>query len=138
MSAGNGSREVSLAALSLRIGLGIVTITEGWLRTSHSGELISLWYALHLPGPPILGRGLEIALICSGMLLVVGLLTRFMGLFVALVMFAEILATKAPHANFQGWTTEWQSFWMALGLVACGAGSASLDTWIRKRRDALV
>ena len=126
-------RDPHLAPLFLRIGLGIFILIDAWSGISNLHAVISLWQNLHLPGPAVLGAGLEIAKFCGGILLVVGLLTRFLGLFFALAMSGEILATKAPLQNFGGGALEWQSFWMALALLVLGAGSLSLDGFIRGR-----
>ena len=120
-----------LAPFFLRIGLGTLLLIDGWSRISDLHTVVALWHRLHLPGPAVLGPGLEIAKLCGGILLVVGLLTRFLGFFFALAMLGEILATKAPLRHFGGGTVEWQSFWMALALLVLGGGSVSLDGFIR-------
>lgn len=127
-----------LAPLFLRIGLGILAVANGWSRISNLDAVVSLWQTMHLPGPAVLGSGLEIAEFCGGILLIVGLLTRALGLFFALVMLGEILATKAPLANLGGWALEWQSLWMALALLVLGAGSVSLDGLLRRRAQHLL
>jgi hypothetical protein len=48
-------------------------------------------------------------------------------------MVGEIFATKVPLKHFRGWALEWQSIWMALALLVLGAGSVSLDGFIRGR-----
>ena len=133
MSTDDRLHALRLAPLLLRIGLGVVTVTGGWAQVSHHAALISLWHALQLPGPAALGIGFEIAEICGGVLLIAGVLTRLTGLFLALALLAEILATKAPLTSFSGWAHEWQSFWMALALLVLGAGPVSLDAWFRAR-----
>jgi putative oxidoreductase len=120
-----------LGPLFLRIGLGVLTIIETWPKVTNPEAVISLWQTLHLPGPSVLGYGFEIAKFGGGLLLVVGLLTRLLGLFFALAMAGEILATKTPLGNPSGWTLEWQSFWMSLALLVLGAGSVSLDAFLR-------
>lgn len=121
-----------LGPLFLRIGLGMVMVFETWPRVFSPAEVTSLWQALHLPGSPALGYGFEIAKFGSGILIVVGLLTRFLGAFVALAMLGEVLATKAPLGNPVGWALEWQSFWVGLALLVFGAGSISPDALLRR------
>ncbi len=133
MSTNDRLHTLGLAPLFLRIGLGTITIIHGWSRASNPAAVMSLWQLLHLPGPAVLGPGIEIAEFCGGILLMVGLLTRFSGFLLALAMLGETLATKAPLANFGGWALEWQSFWMALALLMLGAGSISLDGLLRRR-----
>jgi uncharacterized membrane protein YphA (DoxX/SURF4 family) len=128
---GDPLQGLRLAPLFLRIGIGILMIIDGWSRVSDLGAVISVWQTLHLAGATVLGPGLEIAKVCGGALLILGLVTRFLGLFFALFMFGEILATKAPLENIAGWALEWQSFWMALALLVLGAGSVSLDGFLR-------
>jgi len=106
-------------------------LIDTWPRVSNPAAVTSLWQTLHLPGPSVLGYGFEIAKFGSGILIVAGLLTRFLGIFVALAMFGEVLATKAPLGNPSAWTLEWLSFWIGLTLLVLGAGSVSLDALLR-------
>jgi uncharacterized membrane protein YphA (DoxX/SURF4 family) len=122
-----------LVPLFLRIGLGILILIDGWSKISNLHRVISLSERLHLTAPAVLGPALEMAKVCGGFLLVVGLLTRFLGLFFALALVGEIVATKTPLKNFGGWALEWQSIWMALALLVLGAGPVSLDGFIRGR-----
>lgn len=124
-----------MGPLFLRMGLGTFLLIETWPRVSNPAAVSSLWQTLHLPGPSVLGYGLEIAKLGSGILLVVGLLTRFLGLFLALAMFGEVLVTKAHLGNPSGWALEWQSFWMGLALLVLGAGSVSLDALLGGRAE---
>lgn len=120
-----------LGPLFLRIGLGTLLLIDTWPRVSNPAAVTSLWQTLHLPGPSMLGYGFEIAKFGSGLLIIAGLLTRFLGLFLALAMFGEVLATKAPLRDPGAWGLEWLSFWMGLTLLVLGAGSVSLDAVLR-------
>lgn len=134
LSTSNRIHTLGLAPLFLRIGLGTLTVIHGWSRVSNPAAVMSIWQELRLPGPAVLGPGIEIAEFCAGILLVVGLMTRFSGLFLALAILVETLATKAPFTHVGGWALEWLSFWMALALVLLGAGFASLDGLLRRHR----
>lgn len=49
------SRNLDLALLGLRIGLGVLFILAGWGKVSHVAGVVGLWQRLHLPLPHVFG-----------------------------------------------------------------------------------
>ena len=68
----------------------------------------------------------------GGILLIVGLWTRLVGLLLAVDMLGALLIVKIHTRTFI--QQEWLAFWMSLALLALGAGALSVDAVLRARR----
>jgi putative oxidoreductase len=126
-----------LALLCLRIGLGVLFIVYGWGKISNVGGVVGMWEKLHLFAPPLLGPVHAVVEFGGGILLIAGLLTRLVGLLLAIDMIGALVIVKIPATQFAqrgGWSLEWQALWIALALLAGGGGAFSLDGLLRNVR----
>src|SRR5215813_10127545 len=124
---------VPYAALALPLRLAVATIfwNSGMTKLADCNATLTLFtdeYQVPLL-PPELAANLALAIeITTPVLLVLGLLTRAAAL-VLLGMAAVIEIFVYPQA----WPTHIQWAAMLLFLLCRGAGSASLDHWVRRR-----
>jgi putative oxidoreductase len=121
-----------LVVLCLRIGLGTLFIAHGWPKLSNLAGNIALWQSLHLPLPAALAPVQAVIEFFGGILLLCGLLTRLAGVLLAADVLGAILVVDVHTGTIIG--LEWLALWVSLALVGSGAGSWSLDEFLRKRR----
>jgi putative oxidoreductase len=126
------SRNRDLALLCLRIGLGVVFVLAGWAKVSHPAGVVGLWQRLHLPLPGVFGPIHAIVEFGGGILILVGLFTRVIGLLLAVDMLGALFLVKIHTPMFIG--AEWLALWISLALMAVGAGSLSLEASLKGRR----
>jgi putative oxidoreductase len=121
-----------LAMLCLRVGLGIFFLRAGWIKVTHVSAVVGLLQRLHLPLPHVSGPVQAIVEFAGGLLLLPGLLTRLVGVLLAIDMAGALLLVKLHTTTFIG--QEWLAMWISLAFVTGGAGAVSLDALLRNRR----
>ncbi len=126
------SAGLDLIVLCLRIGLGALFIAHGWPKLSDLAGNIALWQHLHLPLPAVMGPAQAVVEFFGGILLLCGLLTRLVGLLLAIDLLGAIVVVDIHAGTIIG--LEWLALWVSLALVGSGAGAWSLDGFLRNRR----
>lgn len=124
-----------LALLLMRVVVGIVFLTQGYLKLFGAPAKWVHWFAGH--GFPsyfaYVAGGLEFF---GGILLILGLLTRVAGLFLAVEMGVAVWKVSLPHAGI--YNVDGYGFPLMLGLAsftlaAVGAGLISADAFTFER-----
>ena len=131
------NRFQSLGALVMRLVLGIIMVRHGYDKIIPSGALYNFSHMvtrLHLP--VWLGYVAAFTEFFGGMLLIIGLLTRFAALMVAFDMATAILKIHL-HGGLMGpnsFALPLALFSIALMLIFTGCGWLGLDDFRGKRR----
>lgn len=144
-------REVSPWAIILRIGVGLIFLTEGLNKFIHPSERGSgRFMELGFPAPELVANAIGIVEIIAGSMLLMGFLTRFAAIFLLGVALNAIILTKIPvligapigpftgvDADFFGITgfmyearLDFLNFMATLYLVAAGPDQRSLDMYL--------
>lgn len=124
------------AALLLRILVGWVFLTEGIQKFLFPAALgVGRFTKIGIPWPHITAPFVGVVEISCGMLLMIGLITRFAAIPLLIDIGVAIATTKVPMLFHQGfWPAMHEGrtdFCMLLGLIAIlsmGAGRISCDT----------
>jgi uncharacterized membrane protein YphA (DoxX/SURF4 family) len=124
------------AALLLRILVGWVFLTEGIQKFLFPAALgVGRFTKIGIPWPHVTAPFVGVVEIICGMLLMIGLVTRFAAIPLLIDIGVAIATTKIPMLLHQGfWTAMHEGrtdFCMALGLIAIlciGPGRLSCDT----------
>jgi putative oxidoreductase len=118
-----------LALLLLRVGVGGIFLYEGYLKLFVSPAKWLAWFPQH--GFPsyfaYLAGGMEFF---GGILLIVGLVTRIAGLFLAAEMGIAVWKVNLPHSglhNVDGYGLPLMLALASFTLAAVGAGLVSVD-----------
>jgi len=118
-----------LALLLLRLGVGGVFLQQGYLKLFREPAKWLHWFPQH--GFPsyfaYLAGGIEFF---GGILLILGLLTRVAGLFLAVEMAVAVWKVSLPHAgirNVDGYGFPLMLALASFTLAAVGAGLLSVD-----------
>ena len=118
-----------LALLLLRVGVGGIFLYEGYLKLFVSPAKWLVWFPQH--GFPsyfaYLAGGMEFF---GGILLIVGLVTRIAGLFLAVEMGIAVWKVNLPHSgihNVDGYGLPLMLALASFTLAAVGAGLVSVD-----------
>lgn len=126
------SANPDVAILCLRIGSGALFIAHGWPKLSDLAGNVALWQHLHLPLPVVFGPVQAVVEFLGGILLLCGLLTRLVALLLVVDVVGAILVVDIHTGAIIG--LEWLAMWVSLALLGSGAGSWSLDAFLRNRR----
>ena len=119
------------ALLVLRAVLGLVMATHGWLKVDGGmAEFKGLLVSVGIPG--WMGYVSAYAELVGGILLIVGLLTRFAALAIFIDMMVAVLKVtwKNGLLGAQGYQFPLALAAMAFALIFFGGGPISLDTAI--------
>ncbi|UCF21285.1 MAG: DoxX family protein [Gemmatimonadota bacterium] len=117
------------AAIALRVALGAVFMTHGWDKLTGPlgtplGFNIESW---GWPYPVVWAWGVALIEFFGGLLIIVGLLTRFAAAFIAGVMGVAILKVKFASGFVGGFELDFALLMIAIALVFCGGGRVSVD-----------
>ena len=131
----------SIAALIGRLLLGVVLVAHGWqkLHTWGPSGTASAFEEMGVPMPSVSAQVATWSELAGGVLIILGLLARFVGPLIAFVMAGAVYFAghTGVFASDGGWELEAVIAAAALLLAAAGAGKISLDHLImggRKRR----
>ena len=123
------------APLAVRITVGVVFMGTGWTKLQNLPAITKNFTALGIPAPEILTPFVSGVEFVGGILLLVGLLTRFAAVPLMIVMVVAIIAAK--RADIDSLETllgfeEVSYFVMFAWLAIAGPGPVSLDHFILK------
>lgn len=123
------------APLAVRITVGVVFMGTGWTKLHNLPDITKNFTALGIPAPEILTPFVSGVEFFGGMLLLVGLLTRFAAVPLMVVMVVAIISAKWSDIegleDFLG-VEEVSYFVMFAWLAIAGPGPVSLDRLVIK------
>lgn len=124
-----------LAPLAVRITVGVVFMGTGWTKLQNLPGITRNFAALGIPAPEILTPFVSGVEFVGGILLLVGLLTRFAAVPLMIVMVVAIVSAKLGDVDgletFLGFE-EVSYFVMFAWLAVAGPGPVSIDHFILK------
>lgn len=130
--------QLGIGLLVLRVALGTVFIVHGGQKLfqmglSGSADMLS---RMGVPAPGIIGPALAIVEPLAGVAVVLGLLTRFAAIAIAIDMLGAIFTFHLPNGFFVPTGVEFVMMLCAsaIALVFLGAGPLSVDRSIELRR----
>jgi putative oxidoreductase len=119
--------------LLFRITLGVVFIQSGWGKLHNLEQVKSFFEQLHIPMANIQAPFVAGVEFVCGILVLIGLLTRFSAFMIAAIMIVATITAKAPsfasYSELLG-IQEWDYFLMAFALMVSGAGCFSVSALI--------
>ena len=130
----------------LRIVLGIAMLVHGWSKLSGGVDNVAGFFGrqLGIPAPQLMAWVVTIVELVGGILLVVGFLTRIVGILIALDMLGAILFAYllrgAPFIDRGqiSWEKEVVFAAAALCIVLAGPGAWSVDDVVAENRTRAV
>jgi len=129
------------AVILLRLMVGAVFLSEGIQKFLFAAELgVGRFTKIGIPAPELLAPFVGTCEIACGLLVLLGLLTRFAAVPLIAVMLVAIATTKIPMLMSKGfWAMaheariDWSMLLGASYLLIVGAGAWSLDAMLRRR-----
>ena len=132
------SARSDLALAVLRVSVGAVFFAHGWMKAFVMGvpAVTHMMAGLHVPFPDVAAAAITGLEFLGGIVLVLGLLTRLLGALFVCDMLGAIVLAKGAGGFFapKGWEYEFLLLVAALALAIGGAGMASIDGAIARRR----
>jgi putative oxidoreductase len=124
-----------LAPLAVRITVGAVFLGTGWTKLQNLPQITKNFMALGIPAPEILTPFVSGVEFFGGLLLLIGLLTRFAAVPLMVVMVVAIVSAQLGDVHsltdFLG-LEEVSYFVMFAWLAIAGPGPVSLDHYVLK------
>jgi len=124
-----------LAPLAVRITVGVVFMGTGWTKLHNLPAITKNFYAMGIPAPEILTPFVSGVEFVGGILLLIGLLTRFAAVPLMVVMVVAVIAAKLGDIDsledFLGFE-EVSYFVMFAWLAIAGPGPVSVDHFVLK------
>ena len=123
------------APLAVRITVGVVFMGTGWTKLHNLPAITKNFTALGIPAPEILTPFVSGVEFVGGILLLVGLLTRFAAVPLMLVMVVAIISAKLTDIDSLETLLGFEEvsyFVMFAWLAIAGPGPVSLDHFILK------
>jgi putative oxidoreductase len=125
-----------LAPLAVRVTVGVVFIGTGWTKLHNLPAITKNFTAMGIPAPEILTPFVSGVEFFGGLLLLLGLLTRFASVPLMIVMVVAIITAKRDDIDgietFLGFE-EVSYFVMFAWLAIAGPGPVSADHFILKK-----
>lgn len=125
-------RNAECAKLILRLALGVIFVMHGWAKLNGLDGVEMFFGKLGIPAPAAMALLVAIVEFVGGLLVLLGLATRFWAAGLAIVMVVAI-ATAKDVGSLPTYEFELALLAMALSLFWSGAGAWSLDAWMMKR-----
>ncbi len=125
-----------LGPLLVRVTLALVFVESGWGKLKTLNEVTAFFTELKIPLPAVNAVVASTTEFVGGILILVGLGTRFVALPLAFTMVIAIITAK--RGDVDGVTAlaglqEFSYLVMFLWLALAGAGRASIDHWLWRR-----
>ncbi len=122
-----------LSILFIRIAIGVVFINAGWMKVNNIDMVVSGFSSMGIPAA--LAYFVSYAELIGGILVLLGLFTRYMGVILAVIMAVAI--TKVHFANgFSlangGYEYTLVLFLACLSVITSGAGKYSIAKLLKK------
>jgi putative oxidoreductase len=122
----------------VRISTGLIFVVHGVQKFATGlGGVTAFFAKVGIPAPGVMGPFVAILELVGGILLIVGLATRWIGLLFAIEMLVTTLWVQIPS---RGWTAsdlDRALLASSLLLVLAGGGRASVDAiWLEKDQQA--
>jgi putative oxidoreductase len=112
-------------------------VPSGWGKLGDLGKLTAYFETLHIPAPGLNAAASATTELTGGLLLLVGLATRFASVALTVVMTVAILTARLKDAHSIGdffYLPEPAYIVIFVVLLFYGGGDASLDQVIARRR----
>lgn len=115
-----------LAALFIRISLGVVFIIAGWMKVSNMAGTIGFFATIGIPA--WLTYIVAYAELIGGIMAILGILVRYAGIVLAIIMLVacKILFAKGFSAMNGGYEYPFTLMLASLAMTTLGAGKYSL------------
>lgn len=122
----------ALGLLALRLSVGATFIVHGLPKLQNTAATVAFFERIGIPAPQFFAPFVGVVETVGGILLILGLLTRFWGAGLVIDMVVAILAAKGL-ASFKGYEFELLLAASSLLLFLQGGGRWAVDAWLVKR-----
>ncbi len=128
--------EHKLVSLILRIALAAVFIVHGWSKISGDmGQLIATFGNMGIPIAPVTTWVVTIVEFFGGILVLLGLYTRYAALLIGIDMVGAMVFVKFAKGFRGGWEFDLALLAIALALVLLGDGTLALGNVVTRKQN---
>ena len=121
--------------LALRVPLGIIFIAHGYQKL-FGGKFeatAGFFSQIGIPAPQFFTGVVGVTEFFGGLLVLIGLLTRYAGTFLAVVMIVAIITVKASKGLVGGYELDLALLGMCVALIISGSRNLSVEKDVLKR-----
>jgi len=126
----------SFASLFIRIAIGLVFINSGWFKVANI-EVISGFFGM-MGIPAFLTYFVAYAEFIGGILYILGLFVKYVGVITGVIMLVAILKVHLPngyHLANNGYEYVLVLMLCSMAMVTLGAGKYSLEYLLKRRKE---
>lgn len=124
-----------LGPLLARLTVGYVFLIAGWGKLNNLDKVRAFFESLQIPAASIQAPFVATVEFVGGILLIIGLCTRFASVFLLATMIVALLTAKRGDIDSLGSLFDMSEYLYAVmltWLAVAGAGAASVDARVRK------
>jgi uncharacterized membrane protein YphA (DoxX/SURF4 family) len=135
------TNKFSSSILLIRIMIGTIFLSEGIQKILYPAVRgVGRFIKIGLPAPEFLGYFVASFEIVCGVLILIGLFTRYAALPLIIIMITAISSTKIPILLNEGFwemahaaRTDWAMILGSIFLLIVGSGKLSIDSYLTKK-----
>ncbi len=122
--------------LALRVPLGIVFMAHGYVKLfgGQFAGIAGFFAKIGIPAPEFFAGVVGVTEFFGGLLVLVGLFTRYASSFMAVIMIVAIIKVKASKGLLGGYELEMVLLGMCVALIIMGSHNFSLEKNVIKRQ----
>jgi putative oxidoreductase len=121
---------------AVRVVMGLIFVTAGWNKVAVGfGTVASNFGKMGMPMPGVTGAFIALLELIGGVLLLLGLAGRWLGLLFAIEFVVAAFVVKLPTVGFAGSRLDLMLLAGGVLLFCAGSGRLSIDdVWLERRR----
>lgn len=126
----------SFASLFIRVAIGLVFINSGWFKVANIDVIVGFFGMMGIP--PFLTYFVCYAEFIGGILYILGLFVRYVGVITAVIMLVALVKVHLPngyHLANNGYEYVLVLLLCSLAMVTLGAGKYSLEYLLKRKKE---
>ena len=122
----------------LRVVMGIILIVAGYQKLMNLGGTAGFFGQVGIPAPEVMAAFIAGLELIGGLLLIVGLGVRWVAVLYVCEFLVAAFVVKLPRMGWDPTRIDFMMLAGALTLLLAGAGAASVDAMLARRRTAVA
>ena len=122
----------------VRVTMGIILLVAGYQKLTNLGGTAGFFGQVGIPAPEVMAAFIAGLELIGGLLLIVGLGIRWLALLLVAEFLVAAFVVKLPRTGWDASRIDVMMLAGALTLALAGAGAASVDAMLAKRRGVLA
>lgn len=126
----------SFASLFIRVAIGLVFINSGWFKVANIDAIVGFFGMMGIP--PFLTYIVSYAEFIGGILFILGLFVRYVGVVTSIIMLVALIKVHLPngyHLANNGYEYVLVLLLCSLAMITLGAGKYSIEYFFNRNKE---